>query len=179
MKDSQSGDAGALLFPSKSYSIPQIYFTHALVVGKLRASDSEQSLSKRLVTCNIYVVYNGLPTIEVYQLQAPEMRAVRPDYTYDACASRINAFRKANDKTPNKEQTISPLLNIVKQISQKKEEVKKERPTLPVSRAPLRTFTLPYYISAASFIMLNESHQWLGVGLNDGSIVIIDSVLAV
>lgn len=57
--------------------------------------------------------------------------------------------------------------------------MKKERAALPVSRGPLRTFTLPYYISASSFIMLNESHQWLGVGLNDGSIVIIDTVLAV
>ena len=116
-KDSQEGDAGALLFPSKSYSIPEIYFTHALVVGKLRASDSEQSLSKRLVTCNIYVVYKGLPSIDVYQLQTADMRAVRSDYTYDACAQRINAFRKANEKTPNKEQSGSALLNIVKQIS--------------------------------------------------------------
>ena len=150
-------------------------------MGKLHASDSSQNLSKRLITSSLYVVYQGLPVIEVYILQAASMSAVLPDYSYDACASRINAFRKANEKTPNKD-TGTPLLNFVKQLAAKN-AVAADKTSPPAAldpaRAPTRSFILPYFVTATSFVMLNESHQWLGVGLNDGSIVIIDTVLAV
>ncbi len=173
IQDSQGGDAGPLLWPSAVFSIPQVYFTHSLVVGKLSASDNPQSLSKRLVSSNLYVVYEGLPIIDVYKLQEADMSAVRKDHTYEECASRINAWRKANEKQT---ESGSSLLAIVKQINSKQEQ-KKATPACAPKR--LRLFTLPYAVSASTFTLLNESHQWLGVGMKDGSIVVIDAVLAV
>lgn len=147
-----------------------------------------KSLKQFYITTGLGIAYLNDFKVDIYNIQKPNRENVVPDYTQDyfakvITARRINA-KKAEKAAAKPEKTLAALIKSAREKAQEKapkpptqeQFIEKMRESVA---QPMRSFTMPYQITAVAYQGGEEERQNLALGMIDGAIIVIDLQLGI